>query len=170
MKATTSPRLNKMNNNLAEYADRLKDNATKPELAFKTYLEKTHPKLTFEFQFPISPYIVDFYFPALNLIVELDGTSHEGKEDYDHKRNETLEENGFNIIHVKNHVAEDHPEQIIDTMRYAAKQILTERYRARSSYFVDIEKYTEKLSSAQHGLETCQQTIDVVEDLMEATQ
>jgi len=151
-----------MSGNLTEYVDNLKKNATKPELAFKTYLEKTYPKLKFEFQFPISPYIVDFYIPALRLIIELDGSSHDNKELYDQNRDKYLEENNFNIIHARNHVAENHPENIMETVHYVAKQLLTEKQRAISSYIQDIEKYRQKLSNAELSARITQDSIDIL--------
>ena len=43
-------------------------------------------KIDFDRQKIIGNYIVDFYVKNLGLIIEIDGTSHDGKEDYDVQR------------------------------------------------------------------------------------
>lgn len=43
-------------------------------------------KIDFDRQRIIGNYIVDFYVKPLGLIIEIDGSSHENKEEYDQKR------------------------------------------------------------------------------------
>mgnify|MGYP001435501761 CR=1 FL=1 len=45
-------------------------------------------------------YIVDFYCTNCNVVIEIDGSSHNGKEDYDAKRDEYLESLGLTVIHI----------------------------------------------------------------------
>jgi very-short-patch-repair endonuclease len=49
-------------------------------------------------------YIVDFLIPERRLVIELDGSSHKGKEDYDNRRTKYLENLGLNIIRFPNHI------------------------------------------------------------------
>ena len=49
-----------------------------------------------------SSYIVDFYIKTLGLIVEIDGESHNDKEEYDKKREEYLESFGLKIFKATN--------------------------------------------------------------------
>jgi len=51
-------------------------------------------KLGFQFfrQKPIGNYIVDFYCPKLKLIIEIDGSSHNSKQEYDKLRDEYFNE------------------------------------------------------------------------------
>lgn len=53
-------------------------------------------------QHPIDRYIVDFACEAAKLIVELDGVVHDGREDYDARRMETLELFGYAVIRFRN--------------------------------------------------------------------
>jgi len=57
-------------------------------------------KLGFQFfrQKPIGNYIVDFYCPELKLVIEIDGSSHDSKFDYDRYRDEYLKTSGLNIM------------------------------------------------------------------------
>ena len=47
-------------------------------------------KIDFDRQIIIGNYIVDFYVKTLGLVVGIDGSSHENKEEYDQKREDYL--------------------------------------------------------------------------------
>jgi very-short-patch-repair endonuclease len=47
----------------------------------------------------IGNYIVDFLIPALGLVVEIDGCSHDSKGEYDLERNKYLEDLGLEVLH-----------------------------------------------------------------------
>ncbi|MDG2530528.1 endonuclease domain-containing protein [Caulobacter endophyticus] len=53
-------------------------------------------------QLPIDRYFADFVCEAGKLVVELDGASHEGREDYDERRTETLELFGYVVLRFPN--------------------------------------------------------------------
>lgn len=77
-------------------------NPTPAEKIFSARLmaEKIH----FRQQFVIEPYIADFVMGKT--IIELDGSSHDGREEYDAKRDLYLYERGYKIIRVLNKDAE----------------------------------------------------------------
>ena len=52
----------------------------------------------FHRQKPIDEYVVDYYCPRLKLIIEIDGDSHEGKEEEDKIRQEKLESLGLTVL------------------------------------------------------------------------
>ena len=56
--------------------------------------------LDFDRQRIIGNYIVDFYLKSLGVVIEIDGTSHNFKEEYDEKRNEYLKSLGLKLIRV----------------------------------------------------------------------
>ncbi|MDD4890643.1 MAG: DUF559 domain-containing protein [Phycisphaerae bacterium] len=58
--------------------------------------------LKFHRQHPVEQYIADFLCRPAMLIVELDGISHEGRVEYDAKRQEHLELLGFEVLRFKN--------------------------------------------------------------------
>lgn len=57
--------------------------------------------LDFDRQKIIGNYIVDFYCKNLGVVIEIDGISHDDKEEYDEKRNAYLEGLGLRVIHIK---------------------------------------------------------------------
>lgn len=48
----------------------------------------------------IGNYIVDFYCPAYRLVIEIDGSSHNDKKEYDSIRNEYLNSLDLMVIHI----------------------------------------------------------------------
>ena len=66
-------------------------------------------KIDFDRQRIIGNYIVDFYVKALGLVVEVDGSSHDNKQEYDAERQAYLESFGLKVfrctdLDVKQHI------------------------------------------------------------------
>ena len=59
-------------------------------------------KWKFRRQQSIGPFILDFYCPELKLCVELDGKSHDYKEEYDAQRTAFLKGQGIHVIRFQN--------------------------------------------------------------------
>ncbi|MBQ6935477.1 MAG: DUF559 domain-containing protein [Clostridia bacterium] len=60
-------------------------------------------KPNFHRQRIIGNYIVDFYCPKLNLVIEIDGWQHEVlNKEYDDKRTEYIEGLGFSVLRIDN--------------------------------------------------------------------
>lgn len=56
--------------------------------------------LNFHRQKIIGNYIVDFYCPVYRLVIEIDGSSHNDKEEYDSIRDEYLNSLDLKVIHI----------------------------------------------------------------------
>ncbi len=54
----------------------------------------------FDRQKIIGNYIVDFYCVNCGVVIEIDGSSHDGKEEYDAQRDGFLRSLNLNIIHI----------------------------------------------------------------------
>lgn len=59
--------------------------------------------IDFDRQRVIGDYIVDFYVKSLSLVVEIDGSSHEGKEEYDNERQSFLESLGLKVFRIEDY-------------------------------------------------------------------
>ena len=57
-------------------------------------------KIDFDRQRIIGNYIVDFYVKKLGLIIEIDGSSHDGKEKYDAERDAYFQSLGLKVYHI----------------------------------------------------------------------
>lgn len=58
-------------------------------------------KLDFDRQKIIGNYIVDFYCKDLGIVIEIDGGSHDQKQEYDKERDNFLESLGLKIFHIQ---------------------------------------------------------------------
>jgi very-short-patch-repair endonuclease len=95
--------IKRVTNTTRTHAIDLRRNTTVPEQKLWSILcRRQLGNLKFRRQHPIEPYVVDFYCASANLIVELDGESHNGREIYDEHRQEFLERLGVKIIRVLN--------------------------------------------------------------------
>jgi very-short-patch-repair endonuclease len=57
-------------------------------------------KIDFDRQRIIGNYIVDFYVKTLGLVIEIDGSSHDNKEEYDQKREDYLVSLGLRVYRI----------------------------------------------------------------------
>ena len=62
-------------------------------------------------------YIVDFYCPSDRIVVELDGSSHEGREDVDKERSEVIEANRIRIVRFRNEEVENDSGRVLLQLR-----------------------------------------------------
>lgn len=87
------------------YVSENKAKATKAEWIFFTFLCSQKIKFRFQklFMGGRKFYIADFYLPKEKVIIEIDGDSHIGKEEYDKERdNFFINVKRIGIIHFKN--------------------------------------------------------------------
>ncbi len=94
------------NKNLKELARQLRNNSTRAEIRLWTeVLRGKYTGYTFLRQRPILHYIADFMCKDLQLIIELDGYSHNFEQQWknDLKRQKELEDKGFKILCFTDH-------------------------------------------------------------------
>jgi len=93
---------------LRQRAKELRQARNLPEVLFWMQVTKGRfYKIDFDRQRIIGNYIVDFYVKKLGLIIEIDGSSHIGKEEYDKAREDYLISLGLTIYRI----------QVIDIMQ-----------------------------------------------------
>ena len=98
-------------------------NPTESEKLFWKILNYKKFNLKFTRQKPIGRFILDFYCSKLLLAIEIDGGSHNKKENYDDGRDLYLEQRGIKTIRFKN-------EEIINNLEKVKKclyQIISDR-------------------------------------------
>jgi len=105
------------NSKLVDRAKELRKNLTEAEKKLWHGFLKTFEHRVLR-QRPIDHFIVDFYCPALKLVIEIDGDSHfteEGKE-YDSERTQILEGYGLHVMRFTNNEVLDNLESISQTI------------------------------------------------------
>ena len=80
-------------------------------------------KIDFDRQRVIGNYIVDFYVKTLGLVVEIDGSSHDNKEEYDQKREDFLVSLGIKVYRISDlRVKHDLNNVMIELEKYIIKE------------------------------------------------
>jgi len=69
-------------------------------LFWKQVRNRTFHNIDFDRQRIIGNYIVDFYVKTLGLVVEIDGASHDFKQEYDLQRTKFLESIGLKVFRI----------------------------------------------------------------------
>jgi len=86
---------------LRERAKALRQAQNLPEVLFWMQVtKKRFHKIDFDRQRIIGNYIVDFYIKQLGLVIEIDGCSHDDKQDYDKQREDYLISLGLKIYRI----------------------------------------------------------------------
>jgi len=90
------------NPNLKQRAKELRQAGNLPEVLFWMQVTKGgFHNIDFDRQRVIGNYIVDFYVKKLGLVIEIDGSSHIGKEEYDLAREEYLLSLGLKVYRIQ---------------------------------------------------------------------
>lgn len=93
-----------------EYAKRLRRNLTRGELLLWDQLASAQLGVKFRRQHPLYGYIVDFYCIEFRLAVEVDGSSHDGREGYDRMRDRHLADRGIKTLRIADALVRDDPQ------------------------------------------------------------
>lgn len=113
---------------IEQAARRLRQNLTPAEIALWSALKgRQLSGLKFRCQHPVGRFILDFYCPALKLVIEVDGASHHQQEQYDHTRTEQLQTYGYQVLRFSNEaVLNDLPTVLISIQHYIAAEFSPE--------------------------------------------
>ncbi len=116
----------KYNNELKERARYLRKNSTLAEIILWKKLNKKQI-LGFDFdrQIPIDNFIVDFLCKELMLAIEVDGSSHDDKEEYDGFREEKLNKSGVFILRFTNDEVCDNLDFVVEKIISTVKQMIS---------------------------------------------
>jgi len=102
------------NQNLHERAKELRKAGNLCEVLIWQQVSKNKFKgYDFDRQKIIGNYIVDFYCIDCDVVIEIDGSSHDDKEEYDRKRDDFLKGLGLTVIHI---LADDVRKRLDDVM------------------------------------------------------
>ena len=93
----------------------LRNNLTFSEKKLWNFLRREALSVRFRRQFSIGEYIVDFYSPKINLVIELDGSQHHTKEgvEYDKIRENYMNSLGIVTIRFKNEDVKENIDSIL---------------------------------------------------------
>lgn len=101
---------------LINFAKENRKNPTFAEKIVWNELRRNSLGCKYRRQVVVGKYIVDFICIEKNLIIEIDGDSHEGKEEYDKNREDYLSGAGYQILRFKN-------EEVVNNWTKCASEI-----------------------------------------------
>ncbi len=109
------------NPNLKERARELRKAGNLAEVIFwKQVKNKQFLGLDFDRQKIVGNYIVDFFIKDIGVVVEIDGSSHDDKQEYDENRDAYLKSLGLRVYHIR---AEDVLNNIEGVMRFLEEEL-----------------------------------------------
>lgn len=77
----------------------------------------------FNRQFPIGNYVVDFICRELNLIIEIDGSSHFSKSESDSKKQDYLESLGYELLRFSEAEVVHRLDDVVEKISYAVESL-----------------------------------------------
>ncbi len=120
-----------MNSNIPDLKEkrrRLRNNPTKAESVLWKYLRNRQiENIKFRRQFSIDNYIVDFYAPAIKLVIEVDGDTHfkDDEMEYDMKRQLELEVFDIVFMRFTNTDVIESTEFVVKNIRMKVRELLS---------------------------------------------
>lgn len=116
------PRSQRSNPKIKHQAVELRKESTPAERKLWARLRNDQLGVNFRRQHAIGKYITDFCAPRKKLIIELDGSQHLGRKDYDEERTEYLESQGYKVIRFWNNDVMKDIEGVILSINHALEE------------------------------------------------
>jgi very-short-patch-repair endonuclease len=95
-------------------ARRLRRQLSLPEMLLWRLLRLTRRELRFRKQHAIGPYVADFYCPAAKMVIEIDGATHDLRQDADARRDAYMRSLGLRVIRISAAEVLADPEAVAD--------------------------------------------------------
>jgi crossover junction endodeoxyribonuclease RuvC/BirA family biotin operon repressor/biotin-[acetyl-CoA-carboxylase] ligase len=110
---------------LADRAHEMRHQPTPSEAALWSALKSNQLGVSFRRQVPIgNRYIADFLAPSVNLVVEVDGSSHAGRCVADARRDRVLQRLGYRVLRLDSQLVNTHLAAAVGQVRAAVAQRL----------------------------------------------
>lgn len=132
------------------FAEKLRENPTESEIQFCKLFDKL--KLEYTFQKVVCGYIPDFSFPKKRLI-EVDGISHKGREEYDNRKDKVLRKAGYHVLRVAaNRIFWDVDRLTVEIQAFLAGQYVKRKKAKKRCVRIGRDNLQEQFMQATHGI------------------
>lgn len=85
--------------------------------------------IRFHRQYSINHFIIDFYAPKIKLAIEVDGSSHIGKEEYDKHRQKYIEQFNITFIRFTDEQVMGNTNKIVEEISEVVAEMLEEKQK-----------------------------------------
>ena len=106
-----------------EFARRLRETMSLPEVLLWNLLRRDATGYRIRRQFPISPYVLDFYCPKLKVDIEIDGQHHDHRVEHDLRRTEFLRQKGIITWTYPAKLVLDSPEGAFESIKLRLEEL-----------------------------------------------
>jgi very-short-patch-repair endonuclease len=121
------------NPKLKELAKQLRKSSTLSEVLLWKKIKCRNLGFEFHRQVPINEYIVDFFCHELMLSIEIDGSSHDQKYEYDLSRNTKLEALGITILHFKDNDVKKDMNNVLRAIELKIEELKNIQFEGKTS-------------------------------------
>ena len=102
------------------FARQLRREQTKAEkIVWELIRKRKFRGLKFRRQHVIEGFVLDFYCPEIKLGIEVDGSVHMKRRDYDKLRQEVIESEGIRIVRINNRELLDRKRSVLEKLNNA---------------------------------------------------
>jgi len=95
-------------------ARRLRRQLSLPEVLLWRLLRLSRRELRFRRQHAIGPFVADFYCPAAKMVIEIDGSAHDWRQDADDGRDAYMTSLGLQVVRISATDVLADPEAVAD--------------------------------------------------------
>jgi very-short-patch-repair endonuclease len=124
-----------LRNNVSKYkkllASKLRNNPTPAESRLWQYLRNTRLGFKFRRSVIIRGFIADFYCPSSYMVIEVDGSSHDNRKDYDQNRDFIMSRLGILTLRFSNSRIFNDINNVLDEIQTQAKARINYRQTHR---------------------------------------
>ena len=97
--------------------------STHAENVLAKHLSKKQSGTKFKRQVILRGWIVDFYAPEYDLIIEVDGSIHDHQKEHDRIREDSLVRNGYCMLRFSNQMVIGNPGSVVETIYTTMKRL-----------------------------------------------
>jgi very-short-patch-repair endonuclease len=106
----------------------LRSSTTSPEVMLWSKLKNRQlDGFKFRRQHPIGPYVVDFYCAQIELVIEVDSSYHDGKQDQDAARDAWMNPQSITVLRVTASELAKNEEGVLSKILSTARSLLHDR-------------------------------------------
>lgn len=120
------------------FAKCLRATATDSEKMLWKWLHERSGMRGWVFQHPVLDYVIDFYHAKTRIGIELDGSFHAGRQNYDARRDAKLKQYGIRIIRIPSKMMFEEPSFVYRSIKQAIDNVMNTKVRSATELLKQI--------------------------------
>ena len=117
--------VHKYNSNLVNLARENRNSGNLSEALLWNELKQKKLGVSFTRQKSIGTYIADFYCTEINMVIEIDGWSHDNKVEYDNERDNYMKSLGIYVLRISDKDVKQDMQNVLTWIKHNIVQLKT---------------------------------------------